>query len=117
VFLAGSIVASSAGQVVIKKVFARIPPGLAVVESLRLVLTTERLWLATLAGVLIVSGFVCWLLSLQRLPLSYAYPIACSSALVVAALSSFLLGESITWRLWIGTALITLGTAVVVQGS
>jgi drug/metabolite transporter (DMT)-like permease len=107
-FLAGSIFASSAGQVAIKKAFAHIPSEMPAAEA------TERLGPAIVAGVLIVSGFICWLLSLQRLPLSYAYPMACSSALAVAGLSSLVLGEVVTWRLWIGTLLISLGAALVV---
>lgn len=115
VFLAVSILASSAGQVAIKKMFAQIPAEMPATEVVRLILTTQRLGPAILAGVLIVSGFACWLLCLQKLPLSYAYPMACSSALAVAALSALFLGEAVTWRLWLGTLLITLGTAVVLM--
>lgn len=113
-FLTCSILATSVGQVLMKAVFSTVPAGLSSGESLRLLLLTDRVWRAGLAGLLSVAGFVFWLLCLQRLPLSYAFPIACSSALVVAFLCVLFLGETVTWRLWAGTLLIALGSALVV---
>jgi uncharacterized membrane protein len=63
---------------------------------------------------MIVGGFVFWTLSLTKLNLSYAYPIACSSALLVAFLSAAVLGETVTLKTWMGTLLIVLGTALIV---
>lgn len=113
-FLAVSIIATAVGQVLMKAVFSSVPDGLSTWESFRAILLTERVWRAGLAGLLSVAGFASWLLCLQRLPLSYAFPIACSSALFVALLSLLFLGETVTWRLWAGTLLIALGSALVV---
>lgn len=115
--LALSVVAASTAQIFIKKVSSSLPPNTPALESLQLLLTTSRFWPAMLAGLLTVGGFLCWVLSLQRLPLSYAYPLACSSALGVALLSVLFLGEAVSWRLVLGTVLITIGAALVVAQS
>ncbi len=61
---------------------------------------------------LLVAGFVLWMLSLSRLDLSYAYPVACSSAVVVMLFSILFLGEAVSIRSWCGTGLIVLGTVL-----
>jgi multidrug transporter EmrE-like cation transporter len=66
--------------------------------------------LAALA--LLVAGFVLWMMSLSRLDLSYAYPVACSSAVIVTLFSVLFLGESVSIRSWGGTVLIVLGTVL-----
>jgi len=43
---------------------------------------------------MIVMAFIFWTLSLSRLELSNAYPIACSSALIVVFFSVLFLGEA-----------------------
>jgi len=112
-FLGASILSTAVAQVVMKAVFATLPAQLSAWDSLKLLLLTERIWRAGFAGLLTVAGFTFWLLCLHKLPLSYAYPIACSSALVVALLCVLFLGETVTWRLWAGTLLIALGSALV----
>lgn len=67
----------------------------------------SRLFLAV--GLLIV-GFLCWIMSLSRLNISYAYPIASASALLVTFFSILFLEEAVSVRMWWGTALIVLGT-------
>jgi len=59
---------------------------------------------------LFVAGFVFWMMSLSRLNLSYAYPVACSSAVIVTLFSMLFLGEAVSIRGWCGTVLIVLGT-------
>ena len=66
----------------------------------------------SIALLLLVSGFLFWVLSLTRLDLSYAYPIACSSVLLVALMSAIFLGEAVTLRMWSGTVLILIGIAL-----
>jgi uncharacterized membrane protein len=58
---------------------------------------------------MLLLGFVFWILALSKLNLNYAYPIACTSVIFVALFSSIFLGESITLRMSIGTALILVG--------
>jgi len=59
-----------------------------------------------------VGGFNYWIICLIKLVLSYAYPIACGSALIVAILSVTILGETVTPKIWIGTLLIMAGTVL-----
>ena len=113
-FLFLSILTASTGQVIIKSVFLGLPSDASTWEAIKIIILTERVWRTGFAAVLIVLGFLCWLLCLHRLPLSYAYPIACSSVLVVTFLCVWLLGETVSWRLWVGTLLIALGSSLVV---
>jgi drug/metabolite transporter (DMT)-like permease len=61
---------------------------------------------------LLIAGFVFWMMSLSRLDLSYAYPVACSSAVIVILFSVLFLGEAVSIRSWCGTVLIVLGTVL-----
>ncbi len=111
-FLASAILLTSIAQVVIKALMSELDEGAGFSEKMREMLVDGRLWRAMLAGSMVVSGFLCWVACLSRLDLSYAYPIACGSALIVAILSVVFLGESMTWRMWAGTLLILAGTAL-----
>jgi uncharacterized membrane protein len=55
-------------------------------------------------------------LCLTKLDLSYAYPVVCSSVLLVAFFSGMFLGETITLRTWLATALILIGLAILGSG-
>src|SRR5690242_14423063 len=57
-----------------------------------------------LALFLMIVAFLAWLLCLSRLNLSYAYTVACSSALFVSIFSALFLGEIVSARLWLGAA-------------
>jgi drug/metabolite transporter (DMT)-like permease len=112
VFLFLSMTCAASSQIITKALLNDLPEGLrgwAVVQAL---LTGERFLRAGLAGTLLVAGFVFWIFSLARLELSYAYPIACSSLLLVALFSALFLGEPVTLRTWVGTLLILLGIAL-----
>jgi len=62
--------------------------------------------------VLLVAGFLFWVMSLSRLDISYAYAVACSSALVVTFLGVVFLGETVSYKMWLGTVLIVVGTVL-----
>jgi len=108
-FLAASVLAASISQVLIKYLINKgtwTPVNFALLEQL---VKPEILYRGIIAVVLIVGGYLFWLASLTKLQLSYAYPIACSSVLPVALLSSWMLGERLTVQNWIGTILILTG--------
>ena len=108
-FLLTSMVCAATSQLLLKDSLQGIdPPGLTL-ASWRPLLETQRLARGGTAGLLIGIGFVCWVLCLARLPLAYAYPIACSSIVFVALLGVLFLGETVTPRMLAGTLLITLG--------
>ncbi len=75
------------------------------------ILGGKRFVLLAAPPTMLVAGFLFWMMSLSRLDLSYAYPLACPSALLVAVLS---LGEVVTARMWWGAAMIVLGTVLLV---
>ena len=62
--------------------------------------------------VLLVAGFLFWVMSLSRLDVSYAYAVACSSALIVTFLGVVFLGETVSPKMWWGTVMIVLGTVL-----
>ena len=111
VYLAASIGCAALSQVLLKGVLRASEPGDlgALVGALA---SPGRVARSGIALALVASGFVCWLQALARLDLSYAYPIACASILVVALLSWLVLGEPLSVRAWIGTLLVLAGVAL-----
>ncbi len=86
-------------------------------EAIREFLTQARVARGGAAFGLLVTAFVLWLLCLQRLDLSYAYPIACASVLLVSLFSMIFLGEAVTPRMWLGSLLILVGIALLTPSS
>ena len=65
-------------------------------------------------GLLYIGSFGVWLVILNRLPLSSAYPIAIGSTLALSTVvAGLMLGETITWMKASGLGLILLGILVV----
>lgn len=65
--------------------------------------------------VLVVAGPIFWVMSLTKLDLSYAYSLACGSAVIVALLSVIFLGEAVSARMWVGIVLIVAGAIFLVS--
>ena len=90
----------------------------------------EGVWpkVATLFTVLfdpfIFSGLVatfasglCWMATMSKLEIGYAYPFTSLGFVLVVLLSHFLFGESLNaWRIW-GVILIVAGITVASQGA
>ena len=108
-FLLASILCAVSSQIMIKALLDEVQSVAEGCQTLQTLLSDGRLLRATVAGVLLVAGFLFWILCLTRLELSYAYPIACSSVLLVAFFSAYALGEAVSPRVWLGTVLILLG--------
>lgn len=111
-FLLLSMACAATSQILLRALLAETGPLGLDWTACRSLLTGERLVRGGLAMMLIVAGFGFWVLALSRLQLSYAYPIACSSILLVTLLSALFLGEAITVRTWAGTVLILLGVVL-----
>lgn len=63
-----------------------------------------------------VSG-LCWMATMSKLEIGYAYPITSLGFVLVVLLSHFLFGESLNaWRIW-GVILIVVGITVASQGA
>ena len=115
-FLLLSILFGCGSQVVLKGLFNETGPLIANAFFVEQLFSGGRLARLCAAIAMLVIAFVFWTFSLSRLELSYAYPVACSSALIVALFSVLFLGEVVTIRTWSGTVLIVLGTALIVPG-
>nr|WP_191091203.1 4-amino-4-deoxy-L-arabinose-phosphoundecaprenol flippase subunit ArnE [Pantoea stewartii] len=74
---------------------------------------------ANLAGWLLASlimlalGMVAWLLVLQRLPVSLAYPMLSINFILVALAARFIWRERMSPLQWAGTVLIVAGVALI----
>jgi uncharacterized membrane protein len=71
----------------------------------------------------IISGFLAavlasltWMAAMTKFDLSHAYPFMALNFVVVLALSSCLLGETVSLQKIIGVALICIGTVVAARG-
>lgn len=113
-FLLMSILLGSGSQIVFKALFNITGPLKPAMLLSPQILTAKVIVLLGLAFAMLVGGFVFWTLSLSRLDLSYAYPLACASALLVALFSVLFLGEVLTAKAILGTVLIVLGTAFII---
>ena len=115
-FLVLSMLCATASHILIKGLLDQLQPGSLSWGTLGQLLTGPRLFRGSAAAALLVVGFLSWLLCLSRLELSYAYPVASSSVLLVTAFSIAVLGESVSWRMWLGTLLILAGIILVRPG-
>lgn len=63
-----------------------------------------------------VSG-LCWMATMSKLEISYAYPFTSLGFVLVVMLSGFFFGESLNaWRIW-GVLLIVAGITIASQGA
>ena len=109
-----SVLASATGQILLKK-------GMSSIGALTL--TPNQLggilWrIATSPYVVIglaiyVCGTVFWLAALSRVDLSYAYPFASLSYVIMLAASWWLFNENITPTRLLGTLIVALGVFVI----
>ena len=110
------MICTTASHVLIKRLVDE-SGGKAPFEMLTGLLAADKIVRAFAAGGLLIAGFTLWIVCLSRLSLSYAYPIASTSVLLVAGFSIVILGETITPRMWAGTALIVIGVVLLSPGS
>ena len=63
-----------------------------------------------------ISG-LCWMATMSKLEIGYAYPFTSLGFVLVVLLSGWLFGESLNaWRIW-GVVLIVAGITVASQGA
>lgn len=53
-----------------------------------------------------------WLMSLKEVPLRVAYPFAALAFFIVPTLSHLILGETVTWRTYLGALMISIGVFI-----
>jgi drug/metabolite transporter (DMT)-like permease len=109
ILLFASMLCTTTSHVMIKGLIDQAGDDGLTVSSLFELFTGPKLLRSALAGFLLVLGFLLWALCLSRLSLSYAYPVASTSVLLIAVFSVAILGETINPRMWAGTVLILVG--------
>lgn len=115
--VAATILLTSYGQLILKwEVGRQTPPLFAAMKD-----WPALLQLIVRPGVIsaLVAAFgasVCWMIALQKLELSHAYPFMSLTFLVVAVGSAGLFNEPITTFKAAGLALIMIGLAVLSKG-
>ena len=116
-FLLLSLFSATSGHILLKVVIDDVKSTGINRELLRLLLSGDRLVRGGLGGFLIVVAFVFWMLALAKLDLSYAYPIACSSVLLVTFFSAVFLGEPVTARTYLASVLILAGIVLLMPSN
>ncbi len=116
IFLVASMFCTTASHVLIKSLVDQ-SQGKAPFEMLVGLLAADKIVRSLTAGGLLIAGFTFWIVCLSRLSLSYAYPLASTSVLLVAGFSIAVLGETITPKMWAGTALIVIGVILLSPSS
>ena len=119
-YLAGTIVLSVYSQLIMKWRISgrfsglRIPDGIwPKVVTLFTVVFDPFVFSGLVAT--FVSG-LCWMATMSKLEISYAYPFTSLGFVAVVLLSALLFGESLNaWRL-VGVLLIVVGVTVASQG-
>lgn len=113
--LFGSMILSALGQVLLKRLMSTAGGKLDIWGDVLSLASPSRTLAAGGIFLVLLGGFMLWALSLARLDLSYAYPMACGSALIVVLFSAIFLGEAVSPRVYFGTILIVAGTALLAR--
>jgi drug/metabolite transporter (DMT)-like permease len=110
VYILASVVLGAIGQILLKKGMGSMGPLTITLSQFSALLWRIATNPYVVIGLLIyVTGTLFWLVALSRVDLSYAYPFASLSYVLMLAASWLLFGEQIT-------ALRLLGTLVVCSG-
>lgn len=110
-----SVFLATAGQLMLKSGMARVGYiGSARLERPFQVLSeVARTWQVVVGLALFVLSAVTWLIVVSRVPLSFAYPFAGITYVLLALFSKFVLKEHVPGLRWLGVALIVAGIVVV----
>jgi len=110
-----SVVLATAGQLTLKTGMTRV--GYIGTERLgkplKLLLQVATTWQVLLGLTLFFVSAGFWILVLSRVPLSFAYPFAGLTYLLIALFGKFVLGEHVPGLRWLGIALIIAGILLV----
>jgi multidrug transporter EmrE-like cation transporter len=111
-YLMLSMLMGAAGQVALKHVMNRTGPLSLDSRMFFSVVSTGSAPVAGMGIALLIASALFWFACLGRLDLSYAYPVACASAIFVVFFGVIFLGEAATFRSVVATCLIVAGTAM-----
>lgn len=117
IYILVAVSGSAIGQIMLKQgmnQFGAVTLSVGQLPSLLLRLATNPWVLGGLA--LYACGTVFWVAALSRVDLSYAYPFASLSYVLMLLASWQLLDETVTLPRIVGTTIIALGVIVVSRG-
>ena len=120
-YLAATIATSVYSQMIMKWRISGRFAGLKIPEGIWPKIVTL---FTVLFDTFIVSGLfatfisgLCWMATMSKLEIGYAYPFTSLGFVLVVLLSGWLFGESLNaWRIW-GVVLIVAGITVASQGA
>jgi drug/metabolite transporter (DMT)-like permease len=114
VYILISVLAGAVGQIMLKKGMSSMGPLTFAFSELGSLLWRIGTNLFVVGGLAIyVSGTLFWLMALSRVPLSYAYPFASLSYVVMLVASYLLFREDISVMRLVGTLVIGLGVFLI----
>jgi drug/metabolite transporter (DMT)-like permease len=114
VYILISVLAGAIGQVLLKKGMGSMGPLTLTANQLGSILWHIGTNPYVIIGLAIyVSGTVFWLVTLSRVDLSYAYPFASLSYVVMLAASWLLFSENITSLRLLGTLVVCAGVFLI----
>lgn len=90
-------------------------PAITLAHPFALIAAVFTPWIV-LGIALLIGFFASYLTALSWADLTYVMPATAFGNVIVALLSRFCLGESISWQRWTGIVLITMGVGFVAQG-
>ena len=108
-----SVTLSAVAQIFLKQGLSRLQQtrkGSGVVSLVLGVASQAYIWLW---GICFVLATALWLLGLQKLELSYAYPLVAFGYVLVNILSAVFFHESVNRNRWIAVAVIGLGVMLI----
>lgn len=111
-----SVFLAAIAQITLKSGMNQVTESAGVVtlsgDSLKAIATNPVVWL----GLLLFAGSaLAWLFVLSRVPLSFAYPFASLSYLLIVVADRFVFHETIPPARWAGVALIMSGIVLVAR--
>jgi drug/metabolite transporter (DMT)-like permease len=114
IYILISVLFGAIGQIMLKKGMGSMGPITLTLEGLPGTLWRMGTNLYVVGGLLLyVTGTVFWLAALSRVDLSYAYPFASLSYVIMLAASWLLFHEDITALRIVGTVVVALGVIII----
>ena len=114
IYILVSVVFGAVGQILLKKGMGSMGPVTLSLQGLPSIIWRMGTNLYVVGGLLIyVSGTVFWLAALSRVDLSYAYPFASLSYVIMLAAAWLLFHEDITLLRVVGTVVVALGVIII----
>jgi drug/metabolite transporter (DMT)-like permease len=109
-----SVVLSALAQIFLKRGLSNLQRAVGIDRNLvSLALGLIRQGYVWLWGMCFVAATALWLLGLQKLQLSYAYPLVAAGYVLVSILSAVFFHERVDRNRWAAVAVISLGVMLI----